>query len=165
MSNIADLAVRIKITRELKGWTQSQLAERADLSVGTIARIETNVHDPNIKNVIKIANALGVTVNDLIYEGSHKTELINTKKAGDLTLEELADIIAKNSQSGEQSVNAKLGNLSKDETEIISLLRKQPHFTSSIIKLLTPTKPTPDNAVPLIAHTTTVNVPTKRKAK
>lgn len=57
---------RVKSLRLEKGWTQEELAERADLHrtyIGSIERYERNV---SLLNVERIAKALGVKAKDLI---------------------------------------------------------------------------------------------------
>jgi len=57
---------RVKSLRLEKGWTQEQLARRADLHrtyIGSIERYERNV---SLLNVERIAKAFGVKAKDLI---------------------------------------------------------------------------------------------------
>ena len=59
-------ADNVQSLRIEKGWTQEELAHRADLHrtyIGSIERYERNV---SLVNVEKIANALGVKVRDLL---------------------------------------------------------------------------------------------------
>ncbi len=52
---------RIRITREIKGMTQSELAKKVGYSNhSAIAKIEAGQHDITIKTLEKIANALNV---------------------------------------------------------------------------------------------------------
>lgn len=52
--------------RRLAGWTQHQLAAKAGVNVRTITRIERNYVTPNVATLARIAQALGVTVADLV---------------------------------------------------------------------------------------------------
>jgi len=57
---------RVKTLRLERGWTQEQLAHRADLHrtyIGSIERYERNV---SLLNVERIAKALGVNIKDLL---------------------------------------------------------------------------------------------------
>lgn len=53
--------------RKKKGLTQEGLARKADISYHTIIKLESGgIADPRIGTVIKIADALGVRIDDLI---------------------------------------------------------------------------------------------------
>lgn len=56
---------RIKRLRERADLTQEQLAEKTSLSTPSIGYIEIGKHFPRLKNLQKIAKALGVRVKDL----------------------------------------------------------------------------------------------------
>lgn len=56
---------QIKLLRESKGLTQEKLAEKSNLSLDFIGKIEVNINEPGLKSLIKIANALGVHIKDL----------------------------------------------------------------------------------------------------
>jgi transcriptional regulator with XRE-family HTH domain len=60
------LAVKIKALRDQRGWTQTDLAKRARVSPGYIARLETNRHDPKLSTLVKIAAAFKVKVGRLL---------------------------------------------------------------------------------------------------
>jgi transcriptional regulator with XRE-family HTH domain len=60
------LAKRLKECRKKKGWTQQKLAEKTSLSFNTITKIEQGIGDsPTLKTLIKLADALGVGLDDL----------------------------------------------------------------------------------------------------
>ncbi len=63
---MASLAKRLKQLRSEKGWTQRQLATKAKLSLGYIARLETGHYDPQLSTLRKLAKALGVAVGKLV---------------------------------------------------------------------------------------------------
>jgi transcriptional regulator with XRE-family HTH domain len=52
--------------REAKGFTQEFLAEKADLDRTYISDIERGTRNPGIKNVVRIAKALGVSLSQLM---------------------------------------------------------------------------------------------------
>jgi len=61
------IAENIKKYRNKLGISQDVLSKRADLAFHTIAKIEAgSTPDPRIETVKKIADALGITLNDLI---------------------------------------------------------------------------------------------------
>ncbi len=79
---------RLKITRESRGWTQDQLAEKSDVGVATIRRYETGNHIPKrvTPTIRQLAETLGINA-EWLFSGSgyktHKDELIAKIKADD----------------------------------------------------------------------------------
>ena len=65
------VAKAISAIRGQHGLTQQQLADMAGVPRATLANMESDGGNPTITTVIKIANALGVTVGDLV----EKTQL------------------------------------------------------------------------------------------
>ncbi len=63
------MIVALKPAREAAGMTQRQLAERAGVTTRTVIRIEVDAdHRPSVHTVKVLADALGVTINDLIHD-------------------------------------------------------------------------------------------------
>jgi transcriptional regulator with XRE-family HTH domain len=61
------LGKNLKEIRRRKGWSQQKLAEVAGLSYVTIAKIEQNrAKEPTIHSMIKIADALGVSIDEIV---------------------------------------------------------------------------------------------------
>lgn len=61
------IAQNIKKYRRLAGISQDKLSKLAGVTLHTIAKIETgSTPDPRIETLRKIADALGVSVDDLI---------------------------------------------------------------------------------------------------
>jgi len=61
------IGVKIKQLRNKQGLTQDELARRSDLLYTTLTKIESNViTKPSIQTVAKIANGLGIKIDDLI---------------------------------------------------------------------------------------------------
>jgi transcriptional regulator with XRE-family HTH domain len=58
--------MRVRTLRERRGWTQEQLAEKAGISRGYLARLETARQDPKLSTLEKLARALGVRVATLL---------------------------------------------------------------------------------------------------
>ena len=58
--------MKLKALREDRGMTQADLARRAKVSAGYIARLETLRHDPKLSTLVKLARALGVPVTELL---------------------------------------------------------------------------------------------------
>ena len=67
------LAENIKRLRIKKGLAQEKLARLADISTATLVKIESGVaKEPTITTVAKIANALSVSVDELIGRNKKK---------------------------------------------------------------------------------------------
>ena len=64
--NYFTIGQRIQECRNLKKITQQSLAEKIDKSVPFISHIETGIKHPSLKTVILIAEALEVTVDQLL---------------------------------------------------------------------------------------------------
>jgi transcriptional regulator with XRE-family HTH domain len=60
------IVTRIRKLRDAREMTQEDLARKAQVSVGYIARLETGHHDPKVTTLMKIAKALGVPVTALL---------------------------------------------------------------------------------------------------
>jgi len=52
--------------RNLKGWSQTKLAEKSGVSQTYISELEANKKNPTIPIVKKLASALGITVTELL---------------------------------------------------------------------------------------------------
>lgn len=59
------LGARIKYLRETANLTQEQLADKAQISLDFLGKIEVNINEPGLRSLIKIANALNLQVKDL----------------------------------------------------------------------------------------------------
>jgi len=64
------LGQQVRMRRESKGWTRTELARRAGLASDTHVRLieEGRRADPQASTVVKLARALGVTPDDLLLE-------------------------------------------------------------------------------------------------
>ncbi len=62
------LAAHMRSLRRRKGWSQERLAEETGLHRTYIAGIERGLRNPSLKNIVKIAQALGVTPAALLDE-------------------------------------------------------------------------------------------------
>ncbi len=61
------LSKKVKELRKQKGWSQQKLAEKADLAFNTITKIEQGIAEhPNLKTLIKLADVLKVTIDELV---------------------------------------------------------------------------------------------------
>ncbi|MDP4645128.1 MAG: helix-turn-helix domain-containing protein [Opitutales bacterium] len=62
---LALLGQKVRQQREVKGLTQEKLAEFSSLDPTYISGIERGLRNPGIRNVAKIAKALGITTSHL----------------------------------------------------------------------------------------------------
>jgi transcriptional regulator with XRE-family HTH domain len=62
---LAALGLNVRRQREAKQFTQEKLAERAGLDPTYISDIERGLRNPGIKNVARLAKALGLTTSEL----------------------------------------------------------------------------------------------------
>lgn len=67
MSKTNILSKNLKEARLAKGMTQYTLAKKADITIATLSNIEAGASDnPTIKTLIAIADALDVSVDEII---------------------------------------------------------------------------------------------------
>lgn len=100
MSNLGD---RIKDLRKQKNLSQSELADKVGISYAQIGRYETKGSQPPAETLKKIADALGVSPDFLIYGTSDEkaktklsdADLINQFKAIESMDEEDKNVIKK----------------------------------------------------------------------
>lgn len=64
--NHRQIGYRIKEVREQNRLSQAQLAEITDLSVSYISHIENAKRKASLESIIRIVNALGITVDELL---------------------------------------------------------------------------------------------------
>ena len=66
-NNNETIGDKIKLLRNKRGLTQDELARKSDLPYTTLTKIETNViTKPSIQTGMKIANGLGISLNNLM---------------------------------------------------------------------------------------------------
>lgn len=68
ISEMAKLVVQIVERRRSLGLTQTQVAEQAGITQAQVGRLETSSTIPSIETVVKVAIALGMTINLSSYE-------------------------------------------------------------------------------------------------
>jgi transcriptional regulator with XRE-family HTH domain len=62
---LAALGRNVRHQREAKQFTQEKLAEKSGLDPTYISEIERGLRNPGIKNVARLAKALGLTTSEL----------------------------------------------------------------------------------------------------
>lgn len=65
--NYSLIGIRIKETRNQQGISAEESAELANLSSVYISYIENAKRKPSLESLIKICNALGITLDELLY--------------------------------------------------------------------------------------------------
>lgn len=65
----------IKLCRQQKDWSQSDLAQKAKISVSYLSLLERNERDPSISTLEEIAKALGIPLSVLIFLSAEEGEL------------------------------------------------------------------------------------------
>ncbi len=57
---------RLKKARELRGWNQAELGEKAGMPASSIAHFETGTRKPSFESLRRLANALEITTDYLL---------------------------------------------------------------------------------------------------
>ena len=63
---LAEMAARIRMGRELRGWSQQQLADRIGSSESTVSKYEAGDRLPSLDMLLALADALGTTAGRLL---------------------------------------------------------------------------------------------------
>lgn len=58
---------RIRLYRQIKKFSQEELAFRINTSPAYISNVERGTKKPSLQKLIDISDILGITVNDLVY--------------------------------------------------------------------------------------------------
>ena len=78
------LGERIKRYRRKAHWTQEQLAGRIDVAASTIAHAESGISKPSLPLLIKIANELNVSLDQLISDSLPIADVYIQKDISDI---------------------------------------------------------------------------------
>lgn len=62
---LTEFGERVRYFRQKKGWSQEELAHQADLHRTYLGAIERGERNVSLKNIARIALALGVSIGDL----------------------------------------------------------------------------------------------------
>lgn len=101
------LGEQIRYHRELKGYSQADLAHELDISLNAYSRIERNITDVNYSRLLQIAKVLKITV----------VELLLTDKKGKMRLDQVEEL--------KKSVIEKDKKIMALQNQIIALLGKE----------------------------------------
>lgn len=115
---MCDIGNNIKKYRRMAGLTQEELGNLSGLSTMSIRRYESNSRKPNIEQLRKISNALGIILGKLL-EG-------NFKEYADEITEDFSSSGKKIPQSMQIEVPDKLGEQIEEAKRILSINPKDP---------------------------------------
>ncbi len=87
---------RIRELRKAKGWTQAKLAEESGVEPSNISHIERAATKLSLPTMINIANALGVSLDEIAFgslvKSSHVTAKLISEVLSDCSPEELCSL-------------------------------------------------------------------------
>jgi len=83
-----EIGKKIKTFRQMKGWSQAEIAEMLRISVPAFSKIETGSTDINLSRLIDIANVFGVSLSEMVSnnpsnEVNNQSELTVAKETID----------------------------------------------------------------------------------
>ncbi len=76
INEIVQIGSRIKKLRKNKGLTQKKMSELTGIPYSTYSNYENNNREPGAAQLIKIADALDISLQNLVTPGSITTEMI-----------------------------------------------------------------------------------------
>ena len=82
--NYNAIGERIRAYRNKLNITQAQLGERSGVEPSNISHIERGATKVGLPTLIKIANTLGVSLDDLVYDSLEKSRHISNKIMNEL---------------------------------------------------------------------------------
>ena len=97
VTNFMNIGNAIKLCRTQKGYTQSQLSEKSNISASYLSLLEKGKRDPNLSTLQDISTALDVPTSILMFLASDKEDLdgVSEELAEKLSLTVLKLISAK----------------------------------------------------------------------
>jgi transcriptional regulator with XRE-family HTH domain len=75
----------IKKLRQKKGWSQSVVAEKLNISIPAFSKIETGITDINITRLAQVAEVFGVPVESIILKPGESFDQENIASISELT--------------------------------------------------------------------------------
>ena len=60
------LGDKLRIARQQKGWTQSEVAKETNIYRPTLSKIENNIYEPNIEQLQKLIEFYNIDANWLL---------------------------------------------------------------------------------------------------
>lgn len=74
MIDYPSIGKRIQKLRRTRGITQETLAEKVNVSIPHISRIENGFSSPSLQTLVDICNVLGITIDDLMQDSLPATK-------------------------------------------------------------------------------------------
>ena len=74
------LASNLRRMRETRGWSQQQLADNSGVPRPTIANLESGDGNPTLSVMLRLAQALGISIEQLIVSESRRFELSDERE-------------------------------------------------------------------------------------
>jgi transcriptional regulator with XRE-family HTH domain len=74
------LGDKIRYFRNLKGWSQEEMADKLSLSLPAYSKIERNITDIGFKRLTQISKAFGINVIELLSAGTKSGEHTDIQK-------------------------------------------------------------------------------------
>lgn len=71
------LGGKVKILRKAQGWSQQELADRVDVHVTHISRIESDQYTPSLELLKRLARTFQVTTDYLLYDQDDSEIVVN----------------------------------------------------------------------------------------
>lgn len=65
-----EIGKKIKSLRQIKGWSQAEIAEMLNISVPAFSKIETDITDINVSRLKQIADLFGVPITEMLTSGT-----------------------------------------------------------------------------------------------
>lgn len=112
-----NIGKRIAKLREKKGWSQRELAKRANLNTSVMNRIETGERPLRAEELKIIANLLDVTADDILSDS--KSSNLTIKEESDFKID-LENLIKKLEKTGYTSFDGQtLDEMDDEERELL----------------------------------------------
>jgi len=74
------LGDKLRYFRNLKNWSQEEMADRLNISLPAYSKIERNITDVGYKRLLQISKILGITIIELLSDPTKKSEQANLKE-------------------------------------------------------------------------------------
>jgi transcriptional regulator with XRE-family HTH domain len=79
--DLPSLGNRLSACRKLKGWSQRQLARRAQIRADRLSRLEQGNTEPRLEETARLAWVLGLGLEELAY-GPEKAREMRAERSG-----------------------------------------------------------------------------------
>ena len=89
------LGARIRQKRQEKGWTQEMLATEIGMSLPFVGHIERGTRKPSLNTLVQIANAMSVSLDDLLIDSLTWLDKQNQQDAEKMALDNYTKLCEK----------------------------------------------------------------------